>query len=74
MMPGILATLEGVAASRGLVWADKLEQLKKNGQWHVEVSRQALPLMQCGLWLLSSVRSRDPRMTSGGAHSAWQVY
>ena len=37
MMPGIVATLESVAEQRGIVWEDKLEQLKKNGQWHVEV-------------------------------------
>lgn len=37
MMPGILETLEKVAEGKGLVWEEKLEQLKKNGQWHVEV-------------------------------------
>ena len=37
MMPGIVETLEGVAKARGVAWDDKLEQLKKNGQWHVEV-------------------------------------
>lgn len=37
MMPGILAALEDVAASRGVVWADKLKELQKKGQWHVEV-------------------------------------
>lgn len=37
MMPGILDALEGVAAAKGVVWADKLKQLKSNGQWHVEV-------------------------------------
>ena len=33
----ILETLEKVAEGKGLVWEEKLEQLKKNGQWHVEV-------------------------------------
>ena len=28
---------EKVAEGKGLVWEEKLEQLKKNGQWHVEV-------------------------------------
>ena len=37
MMPGILEMLEGVAASKGLVWKDKLAEWKGNGQWHVEV-------------------------------------
>jgi ferredoxin--NADP+ reductase len=37
MMPGILGTLEKVAEHRGLCWEAKLEELKKNGQWHVEV-------------------------------------
>ena len=37
MMPGILGTLEEVAEHRGLCWEAKLEELKKNGQWHVEV-------------------------------------
>jgi ferredoxin--NADP+ reductase len=37
MMPGILTMLEGVAASKGLVWADKLKEWKHAGQWHVEV-------------------------------------
>ena len=34
MMPGILEMLEGVAASKGLVWKDKLAEWKGNGQWH----------------------------------------
>lgn len=37
MMPGILDTLEEVAASQNVVWSDRLSELKKNGQWHVEV-------------------------------------
>merc|ERR1712178_437469 len=37
MMPGILEMLEGVCATKGLVWKDKLAEWKKNGQWHVEV-------------------------------------
>ena len=37
MMPGIVETLQKVAASKGVDWDEKLEHLKKNGQWHVEV-------------------------------------
>ena len=37
MLPSILETLEGVATARGLVWEEKLAELKKAGQWHVEV-------------------------------------
>ena len=37
MMPGIIETLQEVAKSRGVDWDAKLEQLKKAGQWHVEV-------------------------------------
>ena len=37
MMPGILETLERVAKDRGIVWEEMLEELKKKGQWHVEV-------------------------------------
>lgn len=37
MMPPILDTLEVVAREQGAVWSDKLAELKKNGQWHVEV-------------------------------------
>jgi ferredoxin--NADP+ reductase len=37
MMPSIIETLKGVAEAKGLSWDDKLEGLKKNGQWHVEV-------------------------------------
>lgn len=37
MMPGILEMLEGVSKSKGLDWNAKLDTLKKNGQWHVEV-------------------------------------
>mmetsp|Transcript_9649 Transcript_9649/g.32705 ORF Transcript_9649/g.32705 Transcript_9649/m.32705 type:complete len:379 (+) Transcript_9649:52-1188(+) len=37
MMPGITDMLERVATDKGMKWADKLEQFKKNGQWHVEV-------------------------------------
>ncbi|RYG62587.1 hypothetical protein EON64_17565 [archaeon] len=37
MMPGLLGMLEGVAGSKGLVWADTLRRWKESGQWHVEV-------------------------------------
>lgn len=37
MMPGILQALEQVAQQRGIVWAQKLSELKANHQWHVEV-------------------------------------
>jgi ferredoxin--NADP+ reductase len=37
MMPGITDMLERVATSKGMTWSEKLEQFKKNGQWHVEV-------------------------------------
>lgn len=37
MMPGILATLEKVAKSKGLDFAEWSEGLKKNNQFHVEV-------------------------------------
>ena len=37
MMPGIQATLEKVAQSKGIVYEEWLENLKKNHQWHVEV-------------------------------------
>ena len=37
MMPGILEALEQVAAAKGVVWSDKLKELKAKGQWHVEV-------------------------------------
>jgi len=37
MMPGIITMLESVAQSKGLNWEEKLETLKKAGQWHVEV-------------------------------------
>jgi ferredoxin--NADP+ reductase len=37
MMPGILTALEQVAATKGVVWADKLKELQAKGQWHVEV-------------------------------------
>mmetsp|Transcript_27628 Transcript_27628/g.57817 ORF Transcript_27628/g.57817 Transcript_27628/m.57817 type:complete len:404 (-) Transcript_27628:90-1301(-) len=38
MMPGILEALEQVATQEfGRNWNDYLSQLKKNGQWHVEV-------------------------------------
>ena len=37
MMPGILGTLAEVASSKGIVWEERLEKLKHNGQWHVEV-------------------------------------
>jgi ferredoxin--NADP+ reductase len=37
MMPGITEMLERVATSKGINWAEKLEELKHKGQWHVEV-------------------------------------
>ena len=37
MMPGILEMLEGVAKSKGKVWAEVLKEWKEKGQWHVEV-------------------------------------
>ncbi|KAF5752700.1 putative ferredoxin--NADP reductase [Tripterygium wilfordii] len=37
MMPGIQDTLKRVAEERGESWEQKLSQLKKNKQWHVEV-------------------------------------
>ncbi|OAY31571.1 ferredoxin--NADP reductase, root-type isozyme, chloroplastic [Manihot esculenta] len=37
MMPGIQDTLKRVAEQRGESWEQKLSQLKKNKQWHVEV-------------------------------------
>lgn len=37
MMPGIQDTLKRVAEERGESWDEKLSQLKKNKQWHVEV-------------------------------------
>ncbi|GAB2280887.1 hypothetical protein Dimus_015509 [Dionaea muscipula] len=37
MMPGIQETLKRVAEQRGESWENKLSQLKKNRQWHVEV-------------------------------------
>ncbi|XVF26354.1 hypothetical protein REPUB_Repub14bG0008700 [Reevesia pubescens] len=37
MMPGIQETLKRVAEQRGESWEEKLSQLKKNKQWHVEV-------------------------------------
>ncbi|MFS8019370.1 putative ferredoxin--NADP(+) reductase [Helianthus anomalus] len=37
MMPGIQETLKRVAVERGESWDEKLSQLKKNKQWHVEV-------------------------------------
>eukprot|EP00521_Asterionellopsis_glacialis_P006615 CAMPEP_0195284832 /NCGR_PEP_ID=MMETSP0707-20130614/2895_1 /TAXON_ID=33640 /ORGANISM="Asterionellopsis glacialis, Strain CCMP134" /LENGTH=425 /DNA_ID=CAMNT_0040344233 /DNA_START=119 /DNA_END=1396 /DNA_ORIENTATION=- len=37
MMPGIVDALEQVAISRGEDWSAKLQQLKENHQWHVEV-------------------------------------
>ncbi|KOM53163.1 hypothetical protein LR48_Vigan09g182200 [Vigna angularis] len=37
MMPGIQDTLKRVAEQRGESWEEKLSQLKKNKQWHVEV-------------------------------------
>lgn len=37
MMPGIQDTLKSVAEQRGESWDQKLSQLKKNKQWHVEV-------------------------------------
>ncbi|KAL3675116.1 hypothetical protein R1sor_025064 [Riccia sorocarpa] len=37
MMPGIQDTLKRVAEEQGFNWEEKLSQLKKNKQWHVEV-------------------------------------
>ncbi|KAL7102598.1 hypothetical protein ACP275_08G129600 [Erythranthe tilingii] len=37
MMPGIQDTLKRVSETRGEKWEEKLTQLKKNKQWHVEV-------------------------------------
>lgn len=37
MMPGIQETLKRVAEKRGESWDEKLAQLKKKRQWHVEV-------------------------------------
>jgi ferredoxin--NADP+ reductase len=37
MMPGILEALEKVAQQQGIDWSAKLDELKKNHQWHVEV-------------------------------------
>jgi len=37
MLPGITGMLEAVASSKGMEWTEKLKELKKNGQWHVEV-------------------------------------
>ncbi|KAH7669310.1 Ferredoxin--NADP(+) reductase protein [Dioscorea alata] len=37
MMPGIQDTLKRVAEQRGENWEEKLSQLRKNKQWHVEV-------------------------------------
>jgi len=37
MMPPILETLEKVAEARGINWSEKMKELKKNHQWHVEV-------------------------------------
>lgn len=37
MMPPILETLDAVAQSQGVVWSEKLAELKKNNQFHVEV-------------------------------------
>ena len=37
MMPGILEALENVARQQGIDWSAKLDELKANHQWHVEV-------------------------------------
>ncbi|CAM9813918.1 unnamed protein product [Phaeothamnion confervicola] len=37
MMPSINAMLERVAAAKGVAWDARLAELKKRGQWHVEV-------------------------------------
>merc|ERR1711988_612906 len=37
MLPGISGMLERVATDKGLNWEEKLKELKKAGQWHVEV-------------------------------------
>merc|ERR1711943_141535 len=36
MLPGISGMLERVATDKGLNWEEKLKELKKAGQWHVE--------------------------------------
>ncbi|CAF2048190.1 unnamed protein product [Brassica rapa] len=41
MMPGIQDTLKRVAEERGESWEQKLTQLRKNKQWHVEVSHSS---------------------------------
>ncbi|KAJ1626191.1 hypothetical protein T492DRAFT_878935 [Pavlovales sp. CCMP2436] len=40
-MPGITEMLERVATSKGINWAETLEELKKKGQWHVEPASRA---------------------------------
>jgi ferredoxin--NADP+ reductase len=37
MMPGILQALEDVANQQGINWSARLDKLKANHQWHVEV-------------------------------------
>jgi len=37
MMPGIQSTLESVCVAKGLSYAEFVEKLKENNQWHVEV-------------------------------------
>ncbi|CAN0409910.1 unnamed protein product, partial [Ectocarpus fasciculatus] len=37
MMPGILNMLEKVATKKKMNWDNTLKDLKKKGQWHVEV-------------------------------------
>lgn len=37
MMPGIQDMLERVSTQKGLKWEEYFAELKKNGQWHVEV-------------------------------------
>ena len=37
MMPGIQGMLENVCKEKGIDYAEYMEKLKKNGQWHVEV-------------------------------------
>jgi ferredoxin--NADP+ reductase len=37
VVAGMDEMFEKVASKKGVVWADKLKEWKKNGQWHVEV-------------------------------------
>lgn len=37
MMPLIIEILDAVAQSQGVIWSEKLAELKKNNQFYVEV-------------------------------------